>query len=152
LGVPGLRLLCVDAWEPYRSGKTGKMIFRRAVGAYDVARDRLAMYGCALVKKHSVEAARDIPDGSLDFVYIDANHWYEYVVADLAAWVPKVRSGGIVAGHDYEEQLEEDNCVSLAVNGWTKAHDVRPWFVLGRDKARRGELRDDHRSWMWMVA
>lgn len=147
--IPGINLLCIDAWAPYRSGRTGKLIFRRAIQAEVVARQRLGPYGCEFIKAYSVEAARLVPDASLDFVYIDANHWFEHVVADLAAWIPKVRPGGCIAGHDYEEDLEEDNCVKLAVTSWTIAHRVNPWFVLGRPKVRRGEHRDEHRSWLW---
>lgn len=40
-------------------------------------------------------------DNSLDFVYIDANHTYECVYEDIELWYPKVKPGGIVAGHDY---------------------------------------------------
>lgn len=40
-------------------------------------------------------------DESLDFVYIDANHKYEYVKRDIEQWFPKVKIGGILAGHDY---------------------------------------------------
>lgn len=54
-----------------------------------------------LVKKSSVEAARDIADRSLDFVYIDADHDYENCMRDIEVWFPKVRHGGLVAGHDY---------------------------------------------------
>jgi hypothetical protein len=49
----------------------------------------------------SVEAAKQFEDGYFDFVYIDANHTYESVIADLEAWYPKVRKGGMIAGHDY---------------------------------------------------
>lgn len=42
-------------------------------------------------------------DGPVDFVYIDAAHDYESVKADIAAWWPKVKPGGILAGHDYCE-------------------------------------------------
>lgn len=49
----------------------------------------------------SVDVAATIDNESLDWVYIDAGHTYEDVKADLAAWIPKVRIGGIIAGHDY---------------------------------------------------
>jgi tRNA(Arg) A34 adenosine deaminase TadA len=38
---------------------------------------------------------------SLDFIYIDANHKYEFVLQDLKLWFPKLRKGGIFAGHDF---------------------------------------------------
>lgn len=55
-----------------------------------------------VIRKTSIEAARAIPDGSLDFVFIDADHSYEGCRADIAAWLPKVRAGGLICGHDYE--------------------------------------------------
>lgn len=52
----------------------------------------------------SVEAARNFADGSLDVVWIDADHSYEAVLADIAAWWPKVRPGGWIGGDDYSER------------------------------------------------
>jgi len=47
------------------------------------------------------EAASLFDDGSLDGVFIDADHTYEAVKKDIQNWMPKVRKGGIFAGHDY---------------------------------------------------
>ncbi len=49
----------------------------------------------------SVSAAAIFGDGSVDFVFLDANHAYESVSNDLRAWWPKIRPGGTLAGHDY---------------------------------------------------
>jgi len=53
------------------------------------------------IRGDSVETASTYKDDSLDFVFIDGDHRYEFVKADIEAWVPKVKSGGIIAGHDY---------------------------------------------------
>lgn len=45
--------------------------------------------------------AKEFDDASLDLVFVDADHSEEWVMRDLEAWLPKLRSGGIIAGHDY---------------------------------------------------
>lgn len=57
-------------------------------------------------KDLSTACAKLIPDGALDFVYVDARHDRKGVLEDLAAYWPKVRVGGIIAGHDYMTQSE----------------------------------------------
>lgn len=54
-----------------------------------------------ILRMTSLEAANTFDDGSMDFVYIDANHTYEGVKADLEAWYPKIKPGGLFAGDDY---------------------------------------------------
>lgn len=49
----------------------------------------------------SVAAAAQFEDDSLDFVFLDADHTYEGVKADILAWLPKVKPGGMLAGDDY---------------------------------------------------
>ena len=51
----------------------------------------------------SVDAARIFKDGILDFVFIDGDHTYEGVKSDIEAWLPKLKVGGVMAGHDYKE-------------------------------------------------
>jgi len=53
------------------------------------------------VRSLSVEAASQYADESLDLVFLDADHTYESVLADLQAWYPKVKPGGLIAGHDF---------------------------------------------------
>ena len=50
----------------------------------------------------SAKTAKRYADGSLDFVFIDADHTYESVKKDIEAWLPKIKSSGVLAGHDYQ--------------------------------------------------
>lgn len=79
-----------------------------------------------IIRKESLKAEIDIPDESLDFVYIDANHEYEAIMADLEAWYKKVRRGGIVAGHDYLDGVIEGNNfgVKSAVDSFAKLNGL----------------------------
>lgn len=71
---------------------------------YNDAVERLKEYKDKVVflKGDSAEMAKEVPNGSLSLVYIDADHSYEGVKRDIAAWYPKVKVGGIMAFHDYE--------------------------------------------------
>ena len=53
------------------------------------------------INKPSKDAAADIPNESLDFIYIDAGHNYDAVKEDIISWKPKLRSKGVMAGDDY---------------------------------------------------
>jgi len=53
------------------------------------------------LKITSEEASKKFKDKSLDFVFLDGSHEYEDVKSDILSWLPKVKSGGILAGHDF---------------------------------------------------
>ncbi len=60
------------------------------------------------IRKTSIEASYQFADESLDFVYIDGNHDYKYVLEDLKTWYPKVKKGGYICGDDiYSTDLNE---------------------------------------------
>jgi hypothetical protein len=54
-----------------------------------------------IIRKTSDEAAKGLDDESLDIVFIDARHDYDSVVNDIRIWLPKVKFGGVLCGHDY---------------------------------------------------
>jgi hypothetical protein len=55
-----------------------------------------------LIVAGSVEAAALFAPASLDFVFIDGDHAKDAVTADIFAWFPKLKPGGLLAGHDYK--------------------------------------------------
>ena len=91
-------LYCVDLWDPYWE-ITDKQRIEFAEFSFDkMSKNYENVYK---VKKNSVEASKDFKDGSLDLVYIDAAHDYYSVKEDILTWLPKIKKGGFIAGHDY---------------------------------------------------
>jgi hypothetical protein len=108
-------LYLIDPWA-YRDdpGYEGAMYGGRIAGQsgmdaiYDSVRERFQRQeGRVIVlRETSTDAAEQLAPDSLDWVYIDGDHNYESVKADLAAYHRLVRPGGVIAGDDY------------AMNGW----------------------------------
>lgn len=75
----------------------------------------------------SREAASEFADGSLDCVYIDANHAYEWALEDMQIWWPKIRAGGVMGGHDYYNRADAwQSCgVKRAVQDFCCANRLR---------------------------
>ena len=57
-----------------------------------------------LYEAHSWDVSRIFKDESVDFIWVDADHHYESVKKDIDYWYPKLKKGGIIAGHDYTEE------------------------------------------------
>lgn len=135
--IPGLRLIGVDPWRAYKTYNERKNNQARLDAAFQEATTRLQPFGCQLWRMTSLDAAALVPDRSLDFVYIDANHQEPFITDDLEAWMPKVRSGGILAGHDYHDHPKKPflQHVKPAVDRFTTRHQIAPWYVLAAEKA-----------------
>lgn len=145
---PHLKLYAIDPWG--RGGylnRTPDYSQAELERSYVMAKTLLRNYTCTLVRKTSMEALKDFPDESLDFVYIDSDHTYANVILDIAEWTHKVRTGGIVAGHDFVRfKSARAQChVVEAVTGYTAVCRIKPWFVLGG-----GPPVHLYRSWMFI--
>jgi predicted O-methyltransferase YrrM len=115
----GMEMWCVDPWSP-----APNYSLDRQERNYAECVRRLAPYQAHLVRKPSQEALGDVPDG-LDFLHIDGRHEFDYAVLDLVQWCPKVRPGGLITMHDYHL-----SGVKHAIDAYTQAHRITPWFVL----------------------
>jgi hypothetical protein len=107
--VPDSRVIAIDPWcqqlpsvhdktretyEEWDFNKIGKEFWDN-VGEH---KDR-----CSMLPMTSEEAAKGMAQ-SADLVFIDALHDYENVMKDISLWWPLVRSGGILAGHDFNHK------------------------------------------------
>ncbi len=121
---PRLRLYCVDPWD--RGGDQSTMgddaarlpaareEFYRLTEPYADRRFPIEMT--------SDKSARLLADGFLDFAFIDGCHSYEAVAADVRAWWPKLRRGGLICGHDYGGRGDRSGRfgVKKAVDEWAE--------------------------------
>ena len=99
--IPDLTLYSIDPYAVY-SGYRDHRFQNSMKHAEHLAYQKLKVFPKSIIiKKFSVDAVRGFMDESLDFVFIDGNHDYPYVKEDIELWTPKVKKGGIVAGHDY---------------------------------------------------
>lgn len=95
------------------------------------AEERLSKYKDKIVWliKTSAEASKEVEDNSLDFVYIDACHRYRFAFQDISLWTPKVKTGGLVGGHDWTtmpvKEAVEDYCQD---NGIKFEQDGSDWW------------------------
>jgi len=151
-GMPGVRLYSVDSWKAYAPDYRDIDRQEKLDQAKKDAYRRLAPFDVKIIEKFSMDAVQDFKDGELDFVYIDGNHELPFVLFDIIHWSKKVKSGGIVSGHDYYETVTKDSrChVIPAVLAYTRAYKIVPWFVIGTKAMDPGVIRDNKRSWMWV--
>lgn len=100
---PKLEMIGVDLWEPQPENDGPE-----AYTGWDHqqhenrCRSNVRRYGyrARIYKERTTDAARHIPDKSLDFVFVDADHSERGCRADILAWLPKIKDTGWITGHD----------------------------------------------------
>jgi hypothetical protein len=131
-GWKGRWLISVDPWltddpESYRDSDNVDQEQQDA--NFEFTKKRLRRFGprSTVWRMTSLEAASLVADATLDFVYIDARHDYDSVKEDLNAWFPKVRPGGILAGHDYLDGVMNEGVygVRSAVDEFARSEGLR---------------------------
>jgi hypothetical protein len=130
---PLLQLTLVDLWaqQPLdgsyvRSGDAHALKSPAAwERIYQTARRSIAFASerVEILRMDSLEAARRVADESLDFVFIDGDHSYEGCKRDIEVWVPKVKVGGWIGGHDYGHPRKSWG-VTKAVDQWASMRCV----------------------------
>ena len=129
--IPDLELLCVDPWHWKLRGES----------RYNSTVKRLAPHNATIIRKTSLMASLEIKDESLDFVFIDGDHTFDYCMIDIILWARKVKYGGIISGHDFYRFRRAG--VIEAVEAYTNAHNITQWFITDY-------LMDRTPSWFWM--
>jgi cephalosporin hydroxylase len=90
------------------SGDAVRQRFAREIQSGNVIVHRLA----------AAEAAAEFADEYFDWIYIDGNHQYEFVLLDLESYYPKVKAGGFLVGDDYGVEGWWHGGVTRAVRWW----------------------------------
>ena len=111
-----IRMHCVDPWanDPETFGAQWFAESMAQGGAFNAALRSLLEHGTPqeierliVLRTRSLSAAELFPDHSVDFVFIDGDHRWRAPLDDICAWFPKVKPGGVIAGHDYGQRFPD---------------------------------------------
>lgn len=112
----------IDAWKMYgdykNSLKSDTFIKADYDNIFKTYKNQVKKFKNKIItlRMMSDEALNKIPDLSLDFIFIDANHSYEYAKQDITNWSTKVKINGLISGHDYGRNTYSDKGVTKAVD------------------------------------
>lgn len=130
-------LIGVDHYQQYQDWN-GVVTQSTQDALFEIIKENAEFMGprFSILRANSTDAAEQIADESLDFVYIDGDHSTEAVYQDLLNYIPKVKKGGIVSGHDIGLVG-----VKTAIDRWRSQTDPHQY----------GELeRIPNNSWFWI--
>lgn len=128
------KILCVDGWEKYYEScstydidkqelelKEAEAIFdERTSGISNIVKNKIL----------SLDFVQTIENDSIDLVYIDGNHDYAFVRDDINHWFPKVKSGGIIGGHDWNWPSVQKAISEIFSKEPYKNFDDGSWFFV----------------------
>lgn len=139
--LPNLTLHMIDRWEKPPAGdsyyNSGDGIADRPAGHLLRARKQCAErierfgYRAKMITSESAIAAARYPNEFFDFVFVDADHSYEGSKRDSVIWLPKVKPGGYICGHDYNHPKigEVKKAIDELFGDLVEIGEDMTWFV-----------------------
>jgi hypothetical protein len=123
-------LSCIDPWIEY-SGSHRVRTIDLQNQYFQQTQDNLKEFitdrRVTVIRKTSMDALSNFADGSLDAVFIDGDHTFDFIMLDIIHWSKKVVSGGMICVHDYCPM--RNGGVIQAVDAYTSAHHIDPWYT-----------------------
>ena len=110
------------SWYGGWMGGSQARMDRRCQGVQERFARNIAVGSVKVLRAYSGDALASLPDNHLNWVYIDGNHLYEYVMADLRQALRCVRPGGLITGDDYGEGGWWQGGVKRAVDELVQTH------------------------------
>jgi len=135
---PECELLLVDPWERYSGNPQNKTEEKHGFARQETLRKTAPYPNVRVYDDTSMAAVETVDYNYLDYVYVDANHLFDYCIMDLIEWSKRVRSGGIVSGDDFyslDQRRWRGGGVVEAVQAYTNAHQIPMWFICGAHKS-----------------
>lgn len=133
-----LKVYCVDPYKHFINNEypdgMNELTQQEFDKKYNNTKNKLSIYGerVEFIRQTSLDASKMFEDNTLDFVYIDGNHDYKYVLQDLTVWYPKLKSGGFLCGDDlYSTNLDEHDSDGNVLKIWSQ----NCWGKYGTYKA-----------------
>ncbi|KAF4749516.1 hypothetical protein FOZ62_013990 [Perkinsus olseni] len=104
--LPNVTLIGIDPYYGDDGTFPPELAHLDPVMVYEQTKERYSKYSerAKLWATTSKEASRVIPDESVDLIFIDGCHEYDCVREDIDLWLPKLRPGGIMSGHDFSDK------------------------------------------------
>lgn len=159
--APSMMVYGVDPWVTFKTCDADDSMRKTESHApqelceqfYEETKKRMSPYeNYQILREYSIDAVKRFDDESIDFVYIDGNHQYDFVMNDIREWTKKLKKGGIMSGHDYYRIADKRALMHVkeAVDTYVSENKIKPLIIWGAQGKAPGTIRDRWRSWSWV--
>jgi len=134
---PNLKLYLLDCWDQQDSKIYNDLNYDNLTHAENLKKTIQNIFPhfkrTRIIKGYSEEFVNLFEDNYFNFIYIDANHSYETIKFDINRWFPKLKKGGLFAGHDYLDIYDKNKQqvfgVKQAVNEFAQENNLKIYIT-----------------------